>query len=221
MAAPSETSATEVLKESEEGRCVSTAAPNMKHDWYQTESHVVVTLLLRQANPDDVAVNLKETEVDVCATAPSGSYHLNLHLAHPITAKLSGYRVLPSKIEVKMRKAHGHHWESLEGEGVVPSIHSFSQDTRPAYPSASGKNWDALASQLSAEEKREKSEGDAALNHLFQQIYADGNEDVRRAMNKSFVESGGTVLSTNWGEVGQEKVEVKPPDGLEWRNYEI
>ena len=34
------------------------------------------------------------------------------------------------------------------------------------------------------------------------------------------VESGGTVLSTNWGEVGKEKVERKPPDGMEWRDYE-
>ena len=34
------------------------------------------------------------------------------------------------------------------------------------------------------------------------------------------VESGGTVLSTNWGEVGEKKVEMKPPDGMEWKKYE-
>ena len=34
------------------------------------------------------------------------------------------------------------------------------------------------------------------------------------------VESGGTVLSTNWKEVGSSKVERKPPDGMEWKNYE-
>lgn len=33
-------------------------------------------------------------------------------------------------------------------------------------------------------------------------------------------ESGGTVLSTNWNEVAREKVEVKAPDGMEWRNWE-
>ena len=33
-------------------------------------------------------------------------------------------------------------------------------------------------------------------------------------MNKSFVESGGTVLSTNWNKLAKEKVTVNPPDGI-------
>ena len=28
------------------------------------------------------------------------------------------------------------------------------------------------------------------------------------------------MLSTNWKEVGKEKVEVKPPDGMEYKKYE-
>lgn len=38
-------------------------------------------------------------------------------------------------------------------------------------------------------------------------------------MNKSFSESGGTVLSTNWQEVGEKKVDVKPPDGTEFKKW--
>lgn len=34
-------------------------------------------------------------------------------------------------------------------------------------------------------------------------------------MMKSFQESNGTVLSTNWAEVGSKKVECTPPDGME------
>jgi suppressor of G2 allele of SKP1 len=39
-------------------------------------------------------------------------------------------------------------------------------------------------------------------------------------MMKSYSESGGTTLSTNWDEVKKEKVTVKPPAGAEWKNWE-
>ena len=89
------------------------------------------------------------------------------------------------------------------------------------YPSSRhvGKDWDKVAAQISKDEKDEKLEGEAALNQLFQQIYGDGSDEVRKAMNKSFVESGGTVLSTNWEEVKKSTVDCKPPDGMEWKTW--
>ena len=90
------------------------------------------------------------------------------------------------------------------------------------YPSSNHlySDWDKLAKQLQDEEKTENLEGDAALNNLFKQIYSDGSDEVKRAMNKSFQESGGTVLSTNWKDIKKEKVEVKPPDCMEYKEYE-
>lgn len=55
---------------------------------------------------------------------------------------------------------------------------------------------------------------EADINAFFQKIYSDANEDTRRAMMKSFQESNGTTLSTNWDEVSKGKVETKPPDGM-------
>jgi len=43
-------------------------------------------------------------------------------------------------------------------------------------------------------------------------VVQQGDEDTRRAMMKSFVESNGTVLSTNWKEVGSKPVEWKAPE---------
>ncbi|KAL2088107.1 hypothetical protein ACEWY4_016935 [Coilia grayii] len=89
------------------------------------------------------------------------------------------------------------------------------------YPSSCHytRNWDQLVGAIKEEEKNEKLEGDAALNKLFQQIYTDGSDEVKRAMNKSFMESGGTVLSTNWTDVGKRTVEISPPDDMEFKKY--
>lgn len=81
------------------------------------------------------------------------------------------------------------------------------------------KNWDKVTTEILGQEKDKttnedpNSGGDAALNGFFQQLYAGADEDSRRAMMKSFVESGGTTLSTNWDEVKKANVDVKPPEG--------
>lgn len=73
---------------------------------------------------------------------------------------------------------------------------------------ASKKNWDVVANEALDREGKEKTTtedpnvgGDAAVNSFFQQIYAGADEDTRRAMLKSYTESGGTALSTDWNEV--------------------
>lgn len=71
------------------------------------------------------------------------------------------------------------------------------------------KDWNKVVQEV----EDEKPEGEAAVNALFQQIYRDADPDTKRAMMKSFIESNGTCLSTNWTEVGSKKVETKPPEG--------
>ncbi|KAI9765501.1 MAG: hypothetical protein M1840_007327 [Geoglossum simile] len=56
-------------------------------------------------------------------------------------------------------------------------------------------------------------EGDP-VNSFFKKLYAGADPDTRRAMIKSYQESNGTALSTNWSEVGSKRVEVSPPDGM-------
>ncbi|KFV44622.1 Suppressor of G2 allele of SKP1, partial [Tyto alba] len=192
------------------------------YDWYQTESQVIVTIMIKNAQKDDVSVQFSEKEMNASVRLPSGEdYNLKLVLLHSILPEQSTFKVLSTKVEIKMKKPEAVRWEKLEGQGDSPKLKQFTPDTQHLYPSSSHytRNWDKLVVEIKEEEKNEKLEGDAALNKLFQQIYSDGTDEVKRAMNKSFMESGGTVLSTNWSDVGKRKVEVNPPDDMEWKKF--
>ncbi|NXV25804.1 SGT1 protein, partial [Rissa tridactyla] len=192
------------------------------YDWYQTESQVIVTIMIKNAQKDDVSVQFSEKEMNASVRLPSGEdYNLKLVLLHSIVPEQSTFKVLSTKVEIKMKKPEAVRWEKLEGQGDSPKLKQFTPDTQHLYPSSSHytRNWDKLVVEIKEEEKNEKLEGDAALNKLFQQIYSDGTDEVKRAMNKSFMESGGTVLSTNWSDVGKRKVEVNPPDDMEWKKF--
>ncbi|OAA41747.1 SGT1 and CS domain containing protein [Metarhizium rileyi] len=84
----------------------------------------------------------------------------------------------------------------------------------PAYPSSSRtgpKNWDKIGED-------EDEEGDG-VNDFFKKLYKDANPEQQRAMMKSFVESNGTSLSTDWNDVGSRTVETVPPDGVEAKKW--
>ena len=57
------------------------------------------------------------------------------------------------------------------------------------------------------------------VNGFFQKLYKDADPDTKRAMMKSYSESNGTALSTNWEEVGKGKVETQPPEGMEAKKW--
>ncbi|NXM37878.1 SGT1 protein, partial [Gymnorhina tibicen] len=194
----------------------------LRYDWYQTESQVIVTIMIKNAQKDDVSVQFLEKKMNASVRLPSGEdFNLKLDLLHSIVPEQSTFKVLSTKVEIKMKKPEAVRWEKLEGQGDSPKLKQFTPDTQHLYPSSSHytRNWDKLVVEIKEEEKNEKLEGDAALNKLFQQIYSDGTDEVKRAMNKSFMESGGTVLSTNWSDVGKRKVEVNPPDDVEWKKF--
>jgi suppressor of G2 allele of SKP1 len=87
------------------------------------------------------------------------------------------------------------------------------------------KDWNGITSKILESDKEKTTEedpnvgGDSTLNGFFQKIFADSDEDTKRAMMKSYQESGGTHLSTNWGEVAKEKVPVSPPKDSEWKKW--
>jgi suppressor of G2 allele of SKP1 len=93
----------------------------------------------------------------------------------------------------------------------------------PAYPSSrppgARKDWSALEAEVEAMEAHGELDDGDELSAFFKKIFAGGDDETRRAMAKSYTESGGTVLSTNWKEVGRKTVEPTPPDGAEANPY--
>jgi suppressor of G2 allele of SKP1 len=91
----------------------------------------------------------------------------------------------------------------------------------PVYPTSSRsgpKNWDKLVSSEAGGEDDDASQGDP--NYFFKQLYKGATPEQQRAMQKSFIESNGTALSTDWNDVKARTVETLPPDGVEAKKWE-
>lgn len=101
------------------------------------------------------------------------------------------------------------------------------------------KDWDKIASsyQKPPNAGKENDEGTKDENHgkvmigeedemggdpadfFFKKLYKGASDETKRAMMKSYQESGGTALSTNWADVSKSTVPVTPPEGMEAKKW--
>jgi suppressor of G2 allele of SKP1 len=68
----------------------------IKHDWYQTETSVVVEVRIKGLNTNTVTVEFGQRSLSVTAKMPNtdSEYSLELDLAHPIMPDNCGFKVL-------------------------------------------------------------------------------------------------------------------------------
>ena len=138
------------------------------------------------------------------------------HLVDTVTS-------MPSTEELKKHPNPTSSSEEASTENSKPAQAENSQPNEakkpsgpPTYPtSAKGgpKNWEKLA----GEEGDDEEPGDA--NAFFKTLFKDATPDQQRAMMKSFTESNGTALSTDWNDVKGRTVETLPPDGVEAKKW--
>ena len=215
---------------------VPTPANKIKDDWYQSNETVTVNILAKGAPKDNVTVNFDKDSLSVSFPVEGSSAEYNFDvdpLYAPIDPSESKFRVTPNKIEITLKKTtQGLKWKALEGDRKVESAegststiphHILSgkpaQDSAPAYPTSSrsgAKNWDKLAAEDL--DDKDEIEGDET-SHFFKKLYGGATPDQQRAMMKSYQESGGTVLSTDWSNVGGKTVVPEPPEGMEAKKY--
>ena len=209
------------------------AAASVRHDWMQNAAFVTVSVYAKGVKKANCEVDFDTDSVMVTLQLnDSSEYQLYLDLAGVIDPMACKFEVLSTKIEIKLKKNPEVKWDALESaEAEALKVKSMADSDNPvqkAYPTSQGKkkDWNAVEQQMKKDEMAEKPEGDEALNKLFKEIYGNANEDTRRAMMKSFQTSGGTVLSTNWDEVGEKDYEkerddgnLSAPNGMEWKKW--
>ncbi|KJA29105.1 hypothetical protein HYPSUDRAFT_196528 [Hypholoma sublateritium FD-334 SS-4] len=197
----------------------------IRHEFYETDEKVTLSIFDRGADPAQVSITFEPRKF----TYTHGEKSLVLEpLKGQIDPDASDFTVGKVKIEVRLIKRAHARWGALVGDSPDPL--TAPQTISPEPSTSTGvrkqaKNWDALTTTILTSEKEKTTEedpnvgGDSTLNTFFQKIFGDADEDTKRAMMKSYQESGGTTLSTNWDEVKRAPVEVKPPAGSEWKKW--
>ncbi|KAF2179884.1 SGS-domain-containing protein [Zopfia rhizophila CBS 207.26] len=227
---------------------VPTPANKIKHDWYQNNENVYFTLLAKGVPKDKATVEIEKDSLSISFPIQGISnfdYSLDPFYA-PVDPSKSTFNITATKIEVTLKKATpGVKWHTLEGDRATetsssentPSIPSHiltpkTNEQPPTYPTSSrsgAKDWDKVAKDLTSKKKTDGEDGDDnwdlddvegdETTKFFKQLYKGADPDQQRAMMKSYQESGGTVLSTDWSNVGSRTVVPEPPDGMEAKKY--
>jgi len=76
------------------------APPKPRFDWYQTETHVIVTLMTKNTRQENVKVEYGEKTLSATVKLPTGSeFSLELDLANPIVPAQCKTRIMSTKVK--------------------------------------------------------------------------------------------------------------------------
>ncbi|KAJ4863703.1 SGS domain-containing protein [Trichoderma breve] len=208
---------------------------------FQSNTQMSVSIFSKGVNKEKLQVQFLESSVRLDPVVyPNGDEkEFELDLWGEIIPAKSQYTVTPNKVELSLAKKTPGKWATLKGDGsakrAAPVSSSQVVETTsekapapapvpaaapapaatPAYPTSSRsgpKNWDQFGAD-------ENSDDEKDVNLFFKKLYKGATPEQQRAMMKSFTESNGTSLSTNWDDVKGKKVETVPPEGVEAKKW--
>ncbi|TIB96511.1 SGS-domain-containing protein [Wallemia mellicola] len=191
---------------------------DFRYDFYQTPSIIEISLFVKNVREEDVDISFGEKELNV-QFKDGRQFSLN-PLSFDIKPTECKYTLKSMKVELILVKSQeGINWNSLVGDSSCESMFSMNKENAETcrqrstsvniYSINKGKDWNKVA----LDDEEETNDGNP--DDFFKKLFANADDDVRKAMMKSYSESGGTSLSTNWEEVKKAKVETKPPSGTE------
>jgi len=183
---------------------------SVSRNWYQSDTHVIIHVMAKNMRRQHVHVLFEEKNVVCSMKIPPFNifYDLFLNLARPIVPENSTITVSKNKVEIKMEKEdEGIHWEVLDLDTKAKYAKNGDEVKTfwkiPESDEAQDINythWDKLATEETTkreDEIRESWDSNEAMHRLFRDIYNEADDEKKRAITKSFLESRGTSFTTN------------------------
>ncbi|ANZ75088.1 BA75_02851T0 [Komagataella pastoris] len=193
----------ETEKHSANEKLLQPATPSIvakpRIDWYQNNTEVNISIFVKKIDKSSLNVDFGKDSLEASFPLPDSgenyTYKIEKLFAQ-IDPSKSSYTVFGTKLELTLQKIEPIQWNSIElDQQTQPS--TTHEESTLAYPSSSKKKIDW--SKLGDEEDEAKD--DQSPDAFFQQLYKNADDDSKKAMMKSFIESGGKSLSTNWDNV--------------------
>lgn len=140
----------------------------VRHEWYQTDQKVVVSVHIKNAAEKNCKVDIKSDRLEVTG---DDDISLQLDLLREINAEGSGYKISPVKIEISLKKLTGDFWPTLikTGETVLPAA--------PMATVNDGANGNAAAAAVNENAKSVKPKNHKEWDKLANELYAQENLD--------------------------------------------
>ncbi|QPG76425.1 hypothetical protein FOA43_003814 [Brettanomyces nanus] len=201
-----------------------TVKSQMRTDWYDGDSVVDISIFVKSIDKKSVAADFEPNSFKVEFMDTKGEkYNYAIpKLYNEIVPDECEYAVFSTKLEITLAKSKKLKWTNLKydeskdkrAQEVEPTMQSYdNSEAVTSYPSSSNKKVDWSKYEGSDEDEANEEAGDDAALNFFQKLYSDADPDTKRAMMKSYVESNGTSLSTDWSEVAKKEVETQAPEG--------
>lgn len=187
----------------------------IRDDWYQTNEEAIITIYAKNVNADTLKISYNERSVSVSFPNGIGSeYSYNLDpLYSSIDPKQSSHVVKSTKIEITLVKIEKGKWPSLEGNS---DNNESSREQPLEYPTSAKKSINWANFNVGDDDNDESQQNE---NDFFAKLFKDTDDDTRKAMMKSFTESNGTVLTTDWNDAKGKTFEPSPPEGMEAKKW--
>jgi len=175
----------------------------IREHWGQEKGKIVLTMYQKKLVRKDVSVECTADSISVLLSLPDGSqYARNVELVDKIKPNELIWTVSPYKVQIfvpkenplRVWKTYTQSEEQPKKENIIFNRWSTEKER------AVNKEYEIA---LKEEEKAN------ALDGLFKNVYKNATPEARRAMNKSYQTSNGTVLSTNWDDVKNKDYEGK------------